>query len=643
MPVQVSYPGVYIEEIPSGVRTIVGVATSITAFLGQALMGPTDRAVTIFGYSDFARQFGDLDVKYPMGYAVRDFFVNGGAQAVIVRLYRSPAATAIDGAAAAQAIAAAAKGTANEHAAAEAATKAKAEADEAEHAWGHMDVPKDLSDAKNKAADEAKTAKDEADQAAKAALAATGTPDYPGKKQVADTKAQLQAQKADAARAAALAAAPVSWSGFAQLTAGTAEHGLALRASSPGVWANTLQARVDDAVSPDVAASFGLQPGDLFNIKFRLGSTGPVLETFLNVTVKESPRRIDRVLADESALVRVTDPANLPTTPPAANTPDQPWTDDADNVMGDPGKDLTPSDYEGDQTAHTGKYLLDDADLINLVCALGNSRGEAVPNSIYSDLLDYCVERRAFLLVDAPTTWTHTLLVSGPTAQVTGLGLTGERARNAAVFYPRIRESDPKLDGKIDTFPACGAIAGVMARTDGERGVWKASAGIDASLDGTAGLADSLTDRENGVLNQVGINALRSFPVYGRVVWGSRTLRGADQAADEYKYIPVRRTALFLEESLYRALYWVVFEPNDEPLWAQIRLNVGAFLQDLFRQGAFQGKTPAEAYFVKCDKETNPQNEINKGIVHIVVGFAPLKPAEFVIVQLQQIAGQIAT
>jgi phage tail sheath protein FI len=107
--------------------------------------------------------------------------------------------------------------------------------------------------------------------------------------------------------------------------------------------------------------------------------------------------------------------------------------------------------------------------------------------------------------------------------------------------------------------------------------------------------------------------------------------------------VPVRRTALYIEESLYRGLKWVVFEPNDEPLWAQIRLNVGAFMHNLFRQGAFQGQTPQEAYFVKCDKDTTTQNDINLGIVNIVVGFAPLKPAEFVIIQIQQIAGQIVT
>jgi uncharacterized protein len=125
------------------------------------------------------------------------------------------------------------------------------------------------------------------------------------------------------------------------------------------------------------------------------------------------------------------------------------------------------------------------------------------------------------------------------------------------------------------------------------------------------------------------------------VVWGSRTLRGDDIIADDYKYIPIRRLALYIEESLYRGTKWVVFEPNDEPLWAQIRLNVGAFMHNLFRQGAFQGTTPNQAYFVKCDSETTTQNDRDLGIVNIVVGFAPLKPAEFVIIQIQQIAGQI--
>jgi phage tail sheath protein FI len=124
-------------------------------------------------------------------------------------------------------------------------------------------------------------------------------------------------------------------------------------------------------------------------------------------------------------------------------------------------------------------------------------------------------------------------------------------------------------------------------------------------------------------------------------VWGSRTLRGADQLADEYKYIPVRRLSLFIEESLYRGTQWVVFEPYEEPLWAQIRGDVDAFLHDLFGQGAFQGTTPQVAYFVKCDSDTTTKNDIDLGIVNIIVGFAPLKPAEFVVITIQHVAGQI--
>ena len=153
-------------------------------------------------------------------------------------------------------------------------------------------------------------------------------------------------------------------------------------------------------------------------------------------------------------------------------------------------------------------------------------------------------------------------------------------------------------------------------------------------------LAYKMTDGENGKINPLGVNALRTFPAIGNVVWGARTLDGADVRASEWKYIPIRRLALFIEESLYRGTQWVVFEPNDEPLWGQIRLNVGTFMQDLFRQGAFQGQSPREAYFVKCDKETTTQSDINKGIVNILVGFAPLRPAEFVVIKIQQMAGQ---
>ena len=201
--------------------------------------------------------------------------------------------------------------------------------------------------------------------------------------------------------------------------------------------------------------------------------------------------------------------------------------------------------------------------------------------------------------------------------------------------------ANPLKENRPEAFAPCGAVAGVMARTDSARGVWKSPAGLDATLRGVLGLDVNLTDPENGTINRLGVNCLRNFPNTGPTVWGARTLNGADSLADQWKYLAVRRMALFLEESLYRGTQWVVFEPNDEPLWAQIRLNIGAFMQTLFRQGAFQGRSPKEAYFVRCDSTTTTQTDITSGIVNIVLGFAPLKPAEFVIIRLQQIAGDI--
>jgi phage tail sheath protein FI len=290
-------------------------------------------------------------------------------------------------------------------------------------------------------------------------------------------------------------------------------------------------------------------------------------------------------------------------------------------------------------------FILERGDLFNILCIPPylTTNGESnrdVDVQLISNAAMYCEQRRAMLLVDPPSSWTDKATA---VEQFTDAAQdnVGTRSRNAALYFPRIRQPNSLRDNQVEEFVPCGVIAGIYARTDTQRGVWKAPAGLEATLVGVPQLSVNLNDAENGALNQIGINCLRAFPVVGRVVWGARTLSGADLLADEYKYVPVRRLALYIEESLYRGLQWVVFEPNDEPLWAQIRLNVGAFMQNLFRQGAFQGSTPRDAYFVKCDKETTTQNDINLGIVNIVVGFAPLKPAEFVIVKLQQMAGQI--
>jgi phage tail sheath protein FI len=312
------------------------------------------------------------------------------------------------------------------------------------------------------------------------------------------------------------------------------------------------------------------------------------------------------------------------------------FQDPAENIPGIDGTAPQLDDFVGSEIHQTGFHALDPVDLFNLMVIPGDEGiSEAVHHSLWAPASTYCQSRRAFLLIDAPPSWTANgrPAVVQDTTVVNDLrvGLVND---HAAVFYPRISV------GFNETVGASGAMAGLMARIDSSRGVWKTPAGMGADLRGVSGLEVKLTDMENGVLNRIGVNCIRVFPV-GIVCWGGRTLDGHDDFGSEWKYISIRRTALFLEESLYRGTQWVVFEANDEPLWAKIRMNVGAFMNSLFRQGAFQGSTPKEAYFVKCDAETTTQNDRNQGIVNILVGFAPLKPAEFVVIKIQQIAGEL--
>jgi phage tail sheath protein FI len=531
MPVAPTYPGVYIEEIPSGVRTITGVSTSITAFIGSAPRGPVDEPTTINSFADYERIFGGLSLDSTMSYAVRGFYLNGGSQAVIVRLTRTPGSG--------------------------------------------LDDP----------------------EAATIRLPTLTSP--PGE--------------------------------------------LVLVAASVGAWGKNLGALVDHKTKDNTNAS-------LFNLTIL--ETGGAIEKFLNVSSDPSSARyLPRVLAQGSMLVRVNrvnDQFQIPTVRPAetltlASPPTSPPSFKPEAVTASGGRDggpLTQDQFTGPGTEATksGLYALEKVDLFNLLCIPPISPDDDVEADLLDRAAQYCKKRRAMLLVDPPSYWTDKAIAK---KEVTDGPYPGIVSNYAALFFPRLKQPNPLRDNQVEEFVPCGAVAGVFARTDAQRGVWKAPAGQDAVLAGVPQLSVPLTDDENGELNPLGINCLRAFPIIGRVVWGARTLEGADRLASEWKYIPVRRTALFIEESLYRGTQWVVFEPNDEPLWSQIRLNVGAFMQNMFRQGAFQGKTPREAYFVKCDKETTTQNDINLGIVNVLVGFAPLKPAEFVILKIQQIAGQI--
>ena len=309
---------------------------------------------------------------------------------------------------------------------------------------------------------------------------------------------------------------------------------------------------------------------------------------------------------------------------------------------GDAGRDDDGSppdlaDYRGNAADGTGFHALDTVDLFNLmVLPRDHDIAETDRLQLLGPASIYCEQNRAMLLIDAPRSWTRDGRPAADKSAVDGLRALVVKD-HSAIFYPDLIYNDRGLK---KTIGPTGAIAGLMARIDASRGVWKAPAGTEATLRGILGLEAELTDGQNGVLNPLAVNCLRVRPG-GFVNWGARTFAGADGISTDWKYIPVRRLALFMAESLYRGTHWVVFEPNDEPLWAKIRLNLGSFMTGLFRQGAFQGSTPDQAFYVKCDGETTTQHDRNRGIVNIEVGFAPLKPAEFVVIRIQQMAGEL--
>lgn len=503
MPQALTYPGVYVEEVSSGVRTIMGVATSIALFIGWTRKGPLDKATRVFSFADFDREYivGGEDI--PLYHSVRHFFENGGGDAYIMRI--------------------------------------------ANVAEGGDD------------------------------------PD-------------------DDAFAAAAVTAEIA--------------GFVLEASSPGEWAHDYSVRIIHGTK-----------GDHFRLEVLQNSV--VVESFENLSVDASdPRHAKTYIDSRSRLLRVTQEAAAA---PTANAGPEPFAGgrDGDELIVNPAAE---DDFELAVLAlfEVGTPV-DRIDIFNIVCV-----PELAFRGTVEQLAQKCVAKRAFLIVDCP----EGVAVGDIDDAVPKFAAPA--ATHAAFYYPRVVASDPLKPGSTRAFPPCGFVAGLYARTDARRGVWKAPAGTEAGITGAVGLELTMSDAENGSLNPLGINCLRTLPVYGNVVWGSRTLDGNDARASEWKYVPVRRLALFLEESLYRGTQWVVFEPNDEPLWAQIRLNINAFMQTLFRQGAFQGSTPREAYFVKCDRTTTTQADINAGRVNIHVGFAPLKPAEFVVLRIQQIAGELA-
>jgi len=774
MPATLTYPGVYIEELPSGVNTITGVATSIAAFVGWAPEGPTDSATLVQSWSDYQTQFGGLtqynSAPNYLGYAVNQFFANGGQQAYIIRLVGPDAATAVasvpaEATAFTVTVNPASVGTLISDPTTLGIQISAASSPNLfnfaliSFAGGTINpigpiVPITNANINNINALLASTTIPPANTinlsqyitvSNPTATPLTGTyrlnavisgvttsfsagipavppaaftvtpvqstcpsgtygiqltpvtPPSPGNfnfalySVVGGTATQIGSivpvNLSNATPWSALLATVVNSTTTPQTTFGTyitiagtgqpvlnpspdeyyifeavqgsvpvtidipsltAPAAFKINAIDPGQWANNYGIRI-------AANSFD---GERFNLNVvSLNASGQetVVESFPSLSADPNDTQsqfVEAVINDaESGSAYIKIVIGSTTGLPAPN-PIQPAPGISEPAYilsgGLDGTPLAPTDSiflgllntAGATDPNTGRangvYLLAQEPIFNLLCVPGLTTLNAATTAAIQGLQQFCNSQRAFYIVDAPNTKNvNSLISAGPG------NITGAYSINSALYFPWVIAPDPLNQYRTTSFPPCGFVAGLYAATDAARGVWKAPAGIDASLTGATGLTLTLTDAENGSLNPQAINCLRNFRVYGNVIWGARTLQGNDEQDSQWKYVPIRRLALYLESSLYDGTQWVVFEPNDEPLWSQIRLNVGAFMQGLFLQGAFQGSTPQQAYFVKCDSENNPQSQIDLGIVTILVGFAPLYPAEFVVIQIQQMAGQL--
>ena len=518
MPITPTYPGLYIEELPSTARTITAAPTSVTVIIGYTHAYKTRnfrRAVQIFSPSDYEREFGGLfssgliDTSVP--YAVNQFFLNGGSNAYVVGL--EPRARDATGA--------------------------------------------DLGSIPRSSV-----------TVGGAVLTATEPTDVIGMNVTIDNL--------------------------------TSSDTIADVTIAYGTRAETFR-------------SVNLNPADANFIETRINGrpNQPAGSTLATVAPAVSGYGVTFTAANRQAFI-FTPPAGLATT-------------------------FSPADYQQVFGVDTS---LDKVAIFNLLILPG-----VADAAVWGAALPFCERKFAFAILDPPRQAAADASIPGlpPIADiVTGaIGISLPKSVNAGLYFPYVRSLDP-LTGAVLELPPSGSVAGLFARIDQDRGVWKAPAGLEAAVANVIGVVErgEMNDARHGTLNPIGVNCLRVFPGIGTVIFGARTTVTDNPAFQQWRYVPVRRMALFLEQTLLANLGWVVFEPNDEPLWVAIRTSIENFMLSLFNQGAFQGNTPSKAFRVICDATTTTQQDIDNGIVNIVVAFAPLKPAEFVIIKIAQLAGQ---
>lgn len=556
MPVTPTYPGIYVEELPSTSRTITAAPTSVTVFVGYTHPFKTRKsnfgqAVQIFSFADYEREFGGLFtadwLADDVGRAVHDFFLNGGSVGYVVAL--------------------------------EARTR---------------ELP-------------------------------AGTPlDLAGPSFILD---------------GATAGQGIKFTGLEPVDAG---HPLTVAVTRPRAAIENGPLEIADLV-----ISYGTRTETYRGVT--LGATlseedeGNTLVA--RIGTKAAPVSQLVTVAPATSAATWTGPVTYPTVWPGAIAP----TPLASGLPTTPFTTYNPADFG---EVFQADRPLDKVAVFNLLLTPG-----IWDPGVVSTALAYAERKRAFVIMDAPADTVadptgYLPQPSSPSAPpyppmigdvmrdaVSGRSIP--KSQNGALYFPRLRSADPETGDPVTVFPS-GFVAGMYAREDANRGVWKAPAGLETVIAGTTGVIPSgrLSDARHGTLNPLGVNCLRGFPGIGTVVFGARTLVAANPAFQQYRYVPVRRTALFLEQSLASSLTWVIFEPNDEPLWVAIRTTVENFMLGLFNQGAFQGSTPSQAFQVRCDATTTTPDDQANGVANIIVAFAPVKPTEFLVIKLAQLAGQ---
>lgn len=565
MAVTTSYPGVYIQELPSLVHAITPAPTSVAVFVGYTHPFATPpanylTAIQLFSFADYQANFGGFFYSpwLPdyVGQAVYQFFLNGGQTCYVVGL---PAK---------------------------------------EYYENGQPIPPSL-----------------------------------GPVEVTPANVTIAG---GAGRITFTATQP----------AGT--PGMAVTPSSAAAPAVGIQMQV--AIS-NVQSSTPSNTNDTADIVISYGST---VETYRKVPISQlvptsAPQPPSPLQNSGLVTVSVSDPP--PTEYPTTGSPyslvyevppSEGWTV------------INPLDFA---PVFADNASLDKVSVFNLLATPG-----ITTSSVTSEAVAYCERKRAFYIMDTPSpSQPPPPLTTPPTAPAPPQpnptwnvnSLVGNASAilpdnlpvsiNAAVYYPWLVTTDP-VTGAPSTAPPSGFVAGMYGQEDSARGVWKSPAGIETSLLGTTGVDPNglMNDPQQGVLNQNALDCIRQFPGIGTVIFGARTTAGANAntSQQQWRYVAVRRTALFIEQTLYANLTWAVFEGNSTPLWNALTQEVTAFMLSLFRQGAFAGNTPSQAFFVQCDATTTTPADVANGIVNILVGFAPLVPAEFVVVQISQLAGQ---